>query len=74
MQIQPPPSHQAYTIDQVAETVNLGKTTIYAEIKAGRLKVRKCNTRTLVLHADLQAWLDSLPQPEVVPTPNYADN
>jgi hypothetical protein len=34
---------------------------VYEEIRAGRLKARKCGRRTVVLAADLREWLASLP-------------
>ncbi len=62
----------AYTIDQVSDLVNIGKTKLYAEIKAGRLKVRKCGTRTLVFRESLQEFLASLPAS--TPVPDYSNN
>lgn len=46
----------------VAARNGLGVTTIYAEIKSGRLVARKLNTRTLILPDDERAWLDALPR------------
>ncbi|TXH12699.1 MAG: hypothetical protein E6R03_12425 [Hyphomicrobiaceae bacterium] len=34
---------------------------IYQEIKAGRLRVRKCGKRTLVPADDLREWVKNLP-------------
>jgi excisionase family DNA binding protein len=34
---------------------------IYQEIQAGRLRARKLGRRTLILAADLSAWLANLP-------------
>jgi hypothetical protein len=39
----------------------IGKTKAYAEIKAGRLRVRKIGAKTVVLRSDAEAWLNSLP-------------
>jgi excisionase family DNA binding protein len=55
------PSVSAYTISDFIETFRLGRTKVYAEIKAGRLKARKVGKRTLVLKTDAEAWLSSLP-------------
>lgn len=52
----------AYSIDDVITLTGIKRTKIYAEIKAGRLKIRKCGARTIVLAADLNRWLEALPK------------
>jgi hypothetical protein len=52
---------RAYSIDAVVEISGLGRTSVYEEIKAGRLVARKCGRRTLVIDGDLQRWLEALP-------------
>jgi hypothetical protein len=69
-----PPSQAAFSIDDIIRTTGVKRTRLYEEIKAGRLKVRKCGSRTLVLASELQKWLESLPVPGTVPTPDYASN
>ena len=54
----------AYTIPQAAAA---GKTVIYAAIKTGELPARKRGRRTLILAADLRAWLEKLPALELKP-------
>jgi hypothetical protein len=39
----------------------IGKTKAYAEVKAGRLPVRKIGIKTIVLRSDAEQWLRSLP-------------
>lgn len=51
----------AHTIDGVTHATYIGKTSIYAAIKAGELKARKNGRRTLILDHDLRKWLRSLP-------------
>ena len=51
----------AYSIDDVIERVPFGRSTIYEEIKAGRLIARKVRGRTLILPADLTSYLAALP-------------
>lgn len=51
----------AYGIDELISTSCVGRSKIYEEIAAGRLKARKLSKRTLVLHGDALAWLSSLP-------------
>ncbi|MEY9189158.1 helix-turn-helix domain-containing protein [Bradyrhizobium ottawaense] len=50
-----------YSIADITKLVGLGRTFVYQEIKEGRLAVRKAGRRTLVLDADLKAWLSALP-------------
>jgi hypothetical protein len=54
-------SRLAYTIAELVRGTGAGRSKIYEEIAAGRLKVRKLGSRTLVLHGDAMAWLESLP-------------
>ncbi len=59
----------ALTIDDVIKTGPLGRTSIYAAIKAGQLTARKYGKRTFVLAADFEAFLSSLPKIGVDPLP-----
>jgi excisionase family DNA binding protein len=49
----------AYRITEATEVAGLGRTTIYDEIKAGRLKAIKVAGRRLILRDDLEAFLRS---------------
>ena len=51
----------AYTISELVSDTGAGRSKIYEEIGAGRLKTRKLGKRTLVLHDDATSWLQSLP-------------
>jgi predicted DNA-binding transcriptional regulator AlpA len=51
----------AHSITDVCLKTSLGRTALYEEIKAGRLKARKAGRRTVVLDSDLRAWLADLP-------------
>ena len=51
----------AHTIPDVEKRAGIGRTLVYSEIAAGRLKARKVGRRTVILDADLQAWLKALP-------------
>ncbi|MPZ31203.1 MAG: DNA-binding protein [Rhodospirillales bacterium] len=46
---------------ELVRDTGAGRSKIYQEIAAGRLKVRKLGKRTLILHGDAMAWLQSLP-------------
>jgi excisionase family DNA binding protein len=52
----------AYSIEETARITSLGRTALYEEIKAGRLKARKAGRRTVVIADDIRQWLASLPQ------------
>ncbi|MEH2528641.1 MULTISPECIES: helix-turn-helix domain-containing protein [unclassified Bradyrhizobium] len=51
----------AFTIQEAAIICSLGQTKIYEAIKDKLLKARKYGTRTVILRADLEAFLESLP-------------
>lgn len=51
----------AYSIDAAAKASHTGRTALYAEIKAGRLKAKKFGKRTIITADDLRDWLNSLP-------------
>ncbi|MFO0389953.1 MAG: helix-turn-helix domain-containing protein [Alphaproteobacteria bacterium] len=51
-----------YSVTEVIELVGIGRTMLYKEIRAGRLKIRKCGKRTLILATELNRWLESLPE------------
>jgi excisionase family DNA binding protein len=51
----------AYTIREACEASGIGRTSLYELLKSGALRARKHGKRTLILHKDLNRWLDSLP-------------
>lgn len=57
----PSETKDALSPADVCRSYSIGKTQLYAEIKAGRIKARKLGRRTLIAAADAQAWFDSLP-------------
>lgn len=52
----------AYSIPDLIDLSGLGRSFIYAEIKAGRLKIRKAGRRSIVLPEDADNWLRQLPE------------
>ncbi len=60
----PQESRLAYDVNEAARVSGLGRSTVYEEIGAGRLVARKVGKRTLILAADLNEWLNSLPKME----------
>ncbi|MFG1278255.1 helix-turn-helix domain-containing protein [Xanthobacter autotrophicus] len=55
------PEPAAFDTSCAARYLGVGKTTLFAEIKAGRLEARKTGRRTVITRAALDAWLASLP-------------
>jgi hypothetical protein len=55
----------AYSVKNFCLAFDIGRSSVYEEIRSGRLKARKSNNRTLITHEDGIAWLNALP---VVPT------
>jgi excisionase family DNA binding protein len=51
-----------FSIDQFLERYGIGRTTFYAELRAGRLRVVKCGRRTLVPCDAAEQWLMALPK------------
>jgi excisionase family DNA binding protein len=52
---------RAFSIDEFCARYNVGRTTTYAEIKAGRLDVVKIGKKTLVPADAAESWLKNLP-------------
>lgn len=55
-----PSAPLAHTIDQFAARTGLGRTTLYAAARSGRLRLSKLGRRTLILAEDGEAFLASL--------------
>jgi excisionase family DNA binding protein len=51
----------AYSVKEVLELVGIGRTKLYDLIKARELPARKIGSKTVILAADLDAWVRSLP-------------
>ena len=52
----------AYSIEEATEAANTGKTALYEALGSGELPAHKRGRRTLILRADLRAWLEKLPR------------
>jgi hypothetical protein len=53
---------QAFSVEGFAARHNIGRTTVYGEIKEGRLIARKVRGRTIITAEDAHAWRASLPK------------
>jgi hypothetical protein len=51
----------ALTIRDAVEASGIGRTTLYAEIRAGRLITHKVGRRTIILSNELEDFLKNLP-------------
>jgi hypothetical protein len=58
---QPAVTGGAMSVDQTCEYTGMGKTKFYAEVKAGRLEVRKNGSKSVVFRSEAERWLRSLP-------------
>ncbi len=61
------PEPFAYSIDDICECGPFGRSTIYEEIREGRLIARKMRGRTIVLPADFATYLANLPPMKIAP-------
>jgi hypothetical protein len=51
----------AYPIDDLADAIGIGRSKLYAEIRAGRLKAKKLGSRTIITTPAARDYLDALP-------------
>ncbi|MCB2054071.1 MAG: helix-turn-helix domain-containing protein [Geminicoccaceae bacterium] len=61
--IHPPAGKLGYRISELVGTSGISRSTIYNEIKAGRLPVVKLGRSTIILASDARQWLESHRQP-----------
>jgi hypothetical protein len=52
----------SFSLDEFARQNRIGLTTVYSEIKAGRLTARKIGRRTIITADDARAWREQLPK------------
>ena len=67
-----PEGTHAISIPQAAQALSVGRTTIYEEIRAGRLESIKLGKRRLVPVAALTSWINerqsaTMSEPRVLP-------
>lgn len=52
----------AYSVEQFCLRYSIGRSSVYEEIKAGRLQIKKVGTRTLISHEEAARWFNALPR------------
>ncbi len=55
------PEKLAHSTSDAQRLASCGKTTLFKALASGELKYRKLGKKTLILDADLRAWIASLP-------------
>jgi hypothetical protein len=51
----------AYTFEEAAEQAGYSVRTLKQQVADGNLAARYANTKGVIRHSDLDAWLDKLP-------------
>ncbi len=54
-------NHRAFGVEEFCRRYGVGRTTAYAEMKAGRLPRRKVGKRSIIAEDDAEEWLRALP-------------
>ncbi len=58
---------RAYSINEALSVIGCGRTHLYQELNAGRLKARKLGSKTVILEQDLEDYLNGLPRFQIDP-------
>jgi excisionase family DNA binding protein len=61
----PAPPKVGYSVKEAADASGLGRTTIYAAVRRGELRMVKKGARSIILDRDLRRWLEGLPPSNV---------
>jgi excisionase family DNA binding protein len=54
------PPRAALTVAEFCAALSIGRTTFYEQVRAGRIRVLKVGTRTLVPTSEVDAFLQKL--------------
>lgn len=52
----------ALTVNEFLAWAKIGRTKFYEEVKENRIKPRRLGRKVLILRADAETWLNSLPE------------
>jgi excisionase family DNA binding protein len=61
----PQPPKIGYSMKEAARVSGVGRTTLYAALRLHELRSVKKGARRIILHRDLQRWLEGLPPSNV---------
>lgn len=50
-----------FSVNDFCQWAGIGRTAVYAEMKAGRLSAKKFGRRTIIPKIEAERWLASLP-------------
>lgn len=53
---------RALSVEEAAEAAGVGRTSLFEEIRKGRITARKIGRRTVITVEDFDAWLKALPK------------
>jgi len=67
-----PEGPRAFSIEVFCERFGIGRTSVYQEIKLGRLRARKIGRRTVILEDDAKDWSRRLPLMKTIDRPHRA--
>lgn len=56
----PPPPRMAYRVREAAEVLAISRSRFYELVAAGKIRILKEGSRTLVRQAELERYLDDL--------------
>ncbi len=66
--IEQPLSRHAFSIDEVAVSIGVGRDKVYDEIRAGRLTAKRAGRRTIITADALRDYLEQLPNLQLPPS------
>lgn len=55
------PEIGAFSVNDFCQWAGIGRTLVYAEMKAGQLAAKKLGRRTIILRSEAERWLAALP-------------
>ena len=56
----------AYSVNEAMQAIGVGRTKLYSEINAGKIKTRKLGNKTIIPAKDLSDYIEALPAADQV--------